>query len=430
MGDRFGYAPASFLKEVRVLVASTKLVDVPEDAAAEPPKPEPVKIETSQKDSVDVAIEKTEEITGSVGSLLSFPSVAAAENVDGQQGSVPTPSSPQYEMHDGTTIWLDPIPPIQPNMQYAPGNTEAEPQSAENSSERVPETLQNSISSSDQPPEAVSDPSLVPSSYVPENAEVADESPSTDVPVASIPEVNLATPPSFVDGPTEVPQQETSTEATTEPSQEVTTETSVEASVETTSDASPAVVTGSVTETPETSTEGQDIEPTQAGIMSNLWNTMFNSGDGTEENSQENDGEEVEDDDGEEEEGDDDDDGGDDEDVEENSTEKGVPPTLTPQSEPAVESTSVSPTSGEIVENIVVGLSSTASPDELASSFPQAQVDNVDDAARIPRQTENFSGEVITEERDGAQGTQISGEGVETTSSENVVQEEMSASTH
>lgn len=399
-GDKIGLAPPTFLKETKMFVASKNLVTVLNDAA-----PQPIKVETTRDELLDPVLGKTEEMPA--GSSFSFPSMAAAENVDGQ-GPLVTPSSPQYEVVDGTTIWHDPQPAEQ--VQQPPPPAQLDEKKAE-----VPAPPAAAPDTSEAAPTALpADSSQAVSSETGTSTETSDtESVVSEAPVDPTPFENFVTAPPF-DNSADVPVQipETSTEASVDFSQEVTTDTPVaatpEALPETTTETDPETTT----EQPVEVTEAPDIQPTESGQWSNLF-SIFNSGDGTEEASQENESEE------EEEEGEEGDEGEED-DGDEGSAYEGSTPSSKPSEGVVAQSEGAAAppedmASDVVVENILQPEKTSNATEDLASSFPPIQNDQPAENVRIPRQTdpgeEVTSGEqAMSSEAVGASGEQASGE--------------------
>ena len=380
VGNKTGYAPKTFLKELKVLIPDQKLVTVTNNVA-----PEPVKVETTQNDSLDVTMKKTKEIPAVSGSLLSFPSMASAESVDGQQAAIPKPSSPQYEVVDGTTLWMDPVMPMQETA--APNTSEKKevtPTEGKSINDNPSEVLQNSVPQLDTSASSASETST--------NSLAADLSANTEKPVAGeavthppVSVENFITPVPVGDDNLYPPQQ----------SSDMSTEASQESVVDVTTLAPPEATSEAI----EEREDSQEIEPTKSGIISNLWNTMFNSGDGTEENSQEN--EEEEEDGDEEEEGDEDGEDGTDSGEEEpgrnlNEPDPKQTDAVNGQDSPASDPTSTdgkqSLNNAENAENVV-----TPSPLDLLSSFPQVNVHDLNEKVRSARQVDTLSGEAGSE---------------------------------
>ncbi|KAK3923226.1 Transport and Golgi organization protein 1 [Frankliniella fusca] len=381
VGDKIGFAPQTFLKELKVFIPTQDLVTVHQNVS-----PKPVQVDSTQNESADVAMEKTTEIPSILGSLLSFPSMASAESVEGQEQNLPTPSSPQYDVVDGTTIWLDPMPPMQSTDQVAA------PSVTDN---KEPESISSSESIQDSVKAAETSDSTESNTFAPTTAN-ADE---VIIPTTPVPSDNFVTPPDTGDQHNAEKQEVTTNlpeevlEKTTESATDVTTSNSQDESSETATESAA-----------DKTTESQEIQPTQAGVMSNLWNTMFNSGDGTEETSQENDGEEDEEDTEDVDEGDEEDD--DDGSSEEEVSQKNNEPTTTAIPLPEGQ--------GDIASNVVVEnvQQTSASPDNLLDSFSQSLDATQGDGIRIARQIKTEIDEGSTEN--------VSGHGFEMNSQETV----------
>ncbi|XP_052124945.1 transport and Golgi organization protein 1 [Frankliniella occidentalis] len=386
VGDKIGFAPKTFVREIKVYIPTKSLVTVVQDVSAKT-----VQVDSTQNESADVALEKTKEIPSVLGSLLSFPSMASAESVEGQQQNLPTPSSPQSEVVDGTTIWLDPMPPMQAAEQPAsPNVSDNKGQESSTTSENIQDDVKTPEVS-----ESADSKIDVPTTH---NSEEVSETPTTPVPSD-----NFVTPP-YDGGEFEPEKQEVTTdipEASPEkPTEPAADQSSRDESIETTTE--PA--------TDET-TESQDIQPTQAGLMSNLWNTMFNSGDGTEENSQENDGEEDDEDGEDVDEGDDGEDGSAEEESNPNSSEPATPTSPLPVGQADI-------SSNVIVENLQ---KTSASPDDLADSFAQTQYIQQSENVRLARQVGPGSEELISEEVPEDQVEKVSEENLESVSPPNIL---------